>query len=301
MWCLIHKLVVMGICTSLVTGVQGQHAGDMVIGSSSVGGGALRIRYDFSVPIRVVPAFQAGGIVLYTATNPGFDALLRDEPQEGLYALAAGIQVRLELGRTDSGASIKIGGNTLDQPGESVTLGSMPNLHVHPEWRAMLREGVGGPLRLAVKLTTPSRRYRESAAYDVVLEPSVAQTPTAAPSPSSTSVSTRTPSPTTTASGTVTRTSSPTPSLTPTPVRTPTPSASASGSPTPRLPTLSPRPSPPGDINCDGYWTVADLVAAVCSKVDPPLCSPCGSGSSWPPQVDDAELVRWLFELGSRD
>lgn len=268
----------------------------MVIGSTSAGGGALRIRYDFSAPLRLVPAFRVGGVTLYTATDPGFDVPARDEPQDSFYSLVTGTQVRLQLVAADSGASIKIGGSTLDQPGESASLGTMPNIHVHPEWRLVLPDGTVGRFLLSFKLTTSSRRYGESAVYEVVLQPHELQTPTGTLTPSPTLVPSPTPSSSATASATpaasVSPSASPTSTSKPTPSATLTPSLSATRQP----PSPSPLPTVLGDENCDRRISAADLVALVCYRSDPPACTPCDGGGSGPAFLEEARLLRALFE-----
>jgi hypothetical protein len=155
---------IVAVLSTLAGIARAQHAGDMIMGSTASGSGALAIDYDFAAKVVVTPSFSFGGQTLYTATDPGFDALVVAEPPS-FYPLAAGTPVRVELTAVASGLAMKVGATTLDAPGESALLGTMPSLHVHPEWQLLLADGVFGDYAVSFRLTTTSGAYTASAAY----------------------------------------------------------------------------------------------------------------------------------------
>jgi hypothetical protein len=194
---------IVGLVLLAPAALWAQHAGDMLIGSTADGGGSLAIDYDFGSKIVVTPSFSGGGLTLYTATDPGFDVVLADRP--GFYRLDGATLVRLEVVGLDAGVSFKVGSTTLDAPGESATIGTMPDLHVHPEWRLTLPDGVTGDYAFSFRLTTTSAAYGSSAVYTATIT-------NAPPTTTTTTVPSGT---TTTAASTTTTTSLPPGSGTP--------------------------------------------------------------------------------------
>ena len=256
-----------------------QHAGDIIMGSTQKGKGPLTVQYDFSRIVRVAPSFAAGGVVLYSATDPGFDALIHDDPTVPIFALSNGTPVRVQITAVDDGVSMKISGLTLDAGGKSAPIGTMPSLHNHPEWHLTLPDGVFVTRYLYFKLTTTAHGYSESVEYrvtitnmaaDVTATPTATATLVATATPTETPVPTDTPTPpdaptstwtptqisfsvTPSHTATVTRTIPPAPSSTPTvtesvtPTTTATPSQTTTPSPTPPATaslTASPAPTP---------------------------------------------------------
>lgn len=190
-------------CTAVA---EAQHAGDMLLGSSANGGGSLKLVYDFTNKVVVSASFSGGGITLSTTTDPGFDALIIDDPGNAFYALDSGTQVRVQITAIDAPVSMKFGATTLDAVGESALLGAMPNLHVHPEWRLTLPTGMFGTYAVSFKLTTTSASYSESVAYTAMvtnIAPTATPTSTLAPA-SATPTSTATATPTATSTPTAT-------------------------------------------------------------------------------------------------
>jgi hypothetical protein len=116
--------------------------GDLTLASSEEGGGSFVIAYDFDEPVETtfVQCFGgeapdcAGGLSLFAAEDPGFVALAVDSAAEDLHALPDETEVTLELVAADEGASLSIEGETLQQPGDTVMLGSTPDLHAHGSW-----------------------------------------------------------------------------------------------------------------------------------------------------------------------
>lgn len=218
-----------------------QHGGDILVGSDANGGGALRTPYEFSAPIRVTRSFAAGGTTLYSSTDPGFDAF--GDTAGGIFPLKRNVEVRVQVTRIAAGASLQLGGVTLDAPGESARVGTSPALHVHPSWRLTLPDGIVGSYEIAFRLTA-SRAYDDSREYVATLTNHTGVvTPSAVPSDT----------PTATPVETVTATMSAT--ATPPDAETPPPTPSAT-------PTADPSTCA-GDCNGDGTVTVSELVRGV--------------------------------------
>ena len=153
---------------------------DMVIASTAPGGGALAVEYDFTQEVHLgAPqciggdgADCLGGIVLYGSESPGFDALFADEPEEGLYALTEGIEVRVVLTAASPEASLFLNGVSLASPGASVVLGeSLEGLHTHGEFLLAFPGGSepAGEFFLSFRLETDSPRYAGSAEFTLLL------------------------------------------------------------------------------------------------------------------------------------
>ncbi|MGD9762523.1 MAG: hypothetical protein AB7V27_02240 [Candidatus Binatia bacterium] len=215
-----------------------QHGSDMLIASSANGSGALVLDYDFPARIVVTESFKAGGITLYSRTEPGFNALMVDRPAEGLFALDSDTAVRCAITDIEEGASVHINGTTLDAIDETAVIGSAPHLHVHPIWRLTLPDGVIATRRIRFSLTG-TRGYNDSVHYEAQLtnDPSGAL---ASPTPSPTAIP---PSPIHTAS------------ITPTAVA----STRATAARTPS----APLPQCPGDCDDNGIVAVNEIIAAV--------------------------------------
>jgi hypothetical protein len=152
---------------------------DMVIASTAAGGGALTIDFDFSEEIALgTPQCIGGdgdtcvgGILLYTSESPGFDALLEDEPDEGVYALVEGVDIRMVLTDRSPEASFFVDGVTLDTIGESVVLGeSLDGLHVHGAFQVAVPGGTEQrDFFLAFELATDSPAYSGSQEFVLIL------------------------------------------------------------------------------------------------------------------------------------
>lgn len=165
------------------TPAAAQHGGDLLIGSTVNDGGALAIQYDFGPRIQLAPSVTIGGTTVYTATDPGFDAVLADGG--GVFVLSTNTQISVQLLSFDAGASVKVRTTVLDTANESALLGTYSNaapdaLHHHPTWTLTLPNGVYGDYALAFRLTTTSGAYTASQTYAVVLTNATpAPTPTA--------------------------------------------------------------------------------------------------------------------------
>lgn len=180
-----------------------QHAGDMLLGSTAPGGGALALQYDFAGEVRVSESFTGGGSTLYTATDPGWDTLTA--AGGGLFPLAAGTPVTVTLTARDPGVSLKVGAATLDAAGESASLGAIP-IHLHPVWQLLVPTGTLGRFTLSFELTTTAPAYARSPVYTAAISNVVALPSSSTSTSTSTSHTIATIS-TTTATATVPSTS----------------------------------------------------------------------------------------------
>jgi len=146
--------------------------GTMRIGSTADGGGALVAAFDFSSAQPVSFSLQIGPTAVYTAIVPSFDSIAADDAAAGLFALNAGVQVRVELTAVEAGkTSLNVNGSLLDAVGESAVLGAGPDFHQHPTFQLLLSLPVGrhGSGKLSFRLTTTAGGYTASQPYTLVL------------------------------------------------------------------------------------------------------------------------------------
>jgi len=136
---------------------------DMVIGSSAENGGQLLLSHDFSRPVVVTESVRADGLTRFTSTQPGFETVLT--PRPGLWPLRNATPVRMEIVRIEAPVSFKLGADVIDDPGQSVVIGSSPSLHMHGEWRLLLPDGEVGAFTLTYRLTSTSPAYTASPEY----------------------------------------------------------------------------------------------------------------------------------------
>lgn len=143
---------------------------DVLIAATEAGGGELAIDYDFTEPVPVFLSATLGGLDLYSAADPGFAPLEADEPDEGFYVVEDGVEVSLEITALDPGVRVKLGSVTLDQVGDSVVIGTTPELHTHGEWQVVVPEGTSaGEFSLSFRFVTDSPDYGPSEAMTAVL------------------------------------------------------------------------------------------------------------------------------------
>lgn len=143
---------------------------DMFLGASASGSGTLAIDYDFGTEVAAPLSLTANGTNLFVAVDPGFNPILTDEP--GFFALAEGTEIAIEVTAVDPGVSMKLNGEILEAPGDSAVLGTMPDVHVHPEWQVALPEDAALETRtITFKATSSSSGYFESDEYTLILAP----------------------------------------------------------------------------------------------------------------------------------
>lgn len=128
--------------TATPTATTHQH-GEVVYGSEEAGGGALHLHFDgddhqhadFDACLGGSGENCEGGIALYSSEDPGYEPTEVDEPAESLYVLGDGATIAVEIVSIDEGFSLKRGDEIADAAGESVVLGTTPDLgHEHVEY-----------------------------------------------------------------------------------------------------------------------------------------------------------------------
>jgi hypothetical protein len=194
-------MVLCGVLATSVARAQTIDPGDISLYSTQDGGGALATSYVFDQKNLLFENLCAGGLCLYTSTDPGLISRTENEPADGLFALDDGTEVHIEVVSIDDAVTMKLGAETLDAAGQSALLGVVPDLHIHPEWQVTFPEGEIGDFPISFKLrqTGGTTGYADSEAYTLVLtngSPAEATpTPNATASPGSTPGSSPTPGP----------------------------------------------------------------------------------------------------------
>ena len=136
---------------------------DVLIAATDENGGDLAADYDFSEAVPVFLSATLGGLDLYSAADPGFAPLEENEPDEGFYVVEDGVDVSLEITALDPGVRVKFGTVTLDEVGDSVVIGTTPELHTHGEWQVVVPEGTtAGEFSLSFRFVTDSPDYGPS-------------------------------------------------------------------------------------------------------------------------------------------
>ena len=117
--------------------------GDIEVGSTDAGAGQLMGEYNFESVLRTDFANAVGPVLVYGSTTPGIGAAEDEAPE--LYELNVGTTVEFALINIDEGLSIQIGATTLDEIGESASLGTYDGtpgedgtLHAHPDYQMSL-------------------------------------------------------------------------------------------------------------------------------------------------------------------
>src|SRR5262249_52373445 len=121
----------------------------MPIASTEAGGGALLLVYDFS-RLSVVEPAPTGQI---TGNDPGFNALLADDPANGHYRLKDGTKVNVVLVARDPAATMAVNAKVLENPGDKTAIGTMPYLHVDVAWTLTPPPGGSGYYQVSFRIT----------------------------------------------------------------------------------------------------------------------------------------------------
>jgi hypothetical protein len=122
---------------------QAHHDGDFIIGAAGAAGSQLKFEFDADIlagnEFITLPASESPSIAGWLSDEPGFEALEADEPDEGIYALSEGAQIRLVGVDLDPGLFVRapsIGTPVRISP--SPTLGYLAlgdhELHTHAVW-----------------------------------------------------------------------------------------------------------------------------------------------------------------------
>lgn len=141
--------------------------GHIEIGSTAPESGALAMELPFTT-VEVTESAEVGSFTLWSSTDPAIATIEEDEPGEGLYQIADGVPVSLELTALDDGVRFTYGGVTLDQPGAAVVLGVAP-FHDHGQWEVVLPQGVHeGEFDISFRFTSPPFAPSEAATFTLV-------------------------------------------------------------------------------------------------------------------------------------
>lgn len=171
---------------------DGAHSGANVMleASTADGGGALTLEYDFSKPIVLTLDVTVGGLARYSASEPFFQILEADDPGETLYRIDDGTEVVFELMTIDPGLGVRLNQQNLLEPGDAVTIGTMPGLHADPEWQLTLPVGEVACRRIGFRLRPEplaGGQYQPSETFTLALTNGPAgacgESPTPTPSP----------------------------------------------------------------------------------------------------------------------
>lgn len=181
------SLVAFALCSAMAEPARAQHE-DIVIYSTSDGGGSLVGQPAPGVnPVFKNEALCFPSACLFATTDPGIRT--PDTPEGGLFPVAGGTEVSLEVVALDAAVTVNVGSTTLDAPGESASLGSATSLHIHPLYQIVVPESEVGQYAFSFRFTAAG--HSPSATYDMVLsnEPEPTPTPSPSPSPTATPVS----------------------------------------------------------------------------------------------------------------
>jgi hypothetical protein len=163
---------------ALLAGTARAHGvGQMLIGSTADGGGALEADYVAGGVTAVTFVAEIAGTSVYTADQPSLDALAADDVAAGRYVLDDGTEVSVTVTALEPGkTAMKVNGTVLDAVGASAVIATFSAaepaaFHRHPEWQLLLAlpAGTYGSGTIAFKLTTTSQHYAESASYTLTL------------------------------------------------------------------------------------------------------------------------------------
>ena len=147
----------------------------MYIASTAHNGGGLVLEYDFarSFPLAELP----NRLGTWIGVDPSFNSLVADDPSGSRYRLKTGAKVVVEIVSIDGAVSVGVIDRTLTAAGDRATVGTMPYLHVHPQWTLTLPVGGFGEGHVSFRIR--SSGYAPSPVY--------AGTLLAAPPPTTTS------------------------------------------------------------------------------------------------------------------
>lgn len=146
-----------------------QHEGDIIVGRMLGTPDRLAIEADLNEPVLCEPSGYPG-LNGWIKDDPGFEALMENEPDEGFYTLQPGAQVRLEIVGLDAGIRVWNPDFTqmADAVGEWIDLGDH-ELHTHMIWHLdsdVLGTGWEGTLHATFKLVdVGSTGYAESETF----------------------------------------------------------------------------------------------------------------------------------------
>lgn len=144
---------------------------EIFLGATGADGGALGLDYAFEREVAAPLSVSAGGSRLFVAVDPGFTPIVNDE--RGFFAVADGTEITITVVAADPGASLKLNDAILDAPGESVVLGVVPDVHVHPEWQVVLPDDAPLESRTITFKATAPPPYADSPPVTLILAPTL--------------------------------------------------------------------------------------------------------------------------------
>lgn len=159
------------VITIILTGLaaspraNAQHTGDVVVGRTATG----QLKIGGFLPdenIVVLPAVS-GLFNGWSDNNPGFDRLVTSEPENDLYTLQSGVQVRIEVVGVDPAfQAITSTLQIIENPGQRALLGGS-GLHTHLTWLVNSNHAMFDPVKVLWRATfklvdTGSTAYTES-------------------------------------------------------------------------------------------------------------------------------------------
>lgn len=117
--------------------------GDLSVGSTADGGGDLLSEYNFETVLRTDFQVEVGPVAVYSSTTPGIGAAEDEAPD--IFELDVGTTVDMTLITIDENLAVMIGATTIDEPGETATIGThdgVPGddgaMHEHPTYQIQL-------------------------------------------------------------------------------------------------------------------------------------------------------------------
>ena len=182
-------LVAVSLVLATVEFARAQHE-DILVYSTSSGGGALVGQPEPGVnPVFRNEALCFPTACLFSTTDPGIQTPSSGEG--GLFPVADGTEVSLEVVALDAAVSVNVGPAMLDAVGQSASLGTASSLHTHPVFQVVVPEEEVGQYAFSFRFTAPG--YDPSPTYNMLLSNGPDGTPT--PSPTPTPVPTNPPGP----------------------------------------------------------------------------------------------------------
>lgn len=156
-----------------------------LFGSTAQDSGAL-----FIEPVPLIPVYFsaclggtgvncAGGTVVYSGGDPGFEEAPPDEAMPPLYALPDGVTVRLQVVAIDPALSLIFENGTLNAAGQSLKLGTTPGIHADLQWQLAVPGDApfGTPHPVTLKLTTTTAGFSDSAEFTETVQASTGSAP----------------------------------------------------------------------------------------------------------------------------
>jgi len=150
---------------------------EIEFGSTEPGGGSLNADYnaehehlDFDTCLGGDPPDCVGGIAVFSGDAPGYERVDEDMPDDSLYTLVDGTTVSLQIVEIDAGLSLRKDGATADAPGETLLLGTVPELdHTHVEYVVAVPGGTEDwEMKVKVRLRAAGDTYGPSEPVEIV-------------------------------------------------------------------------------------------------------------------------------------